>query len=243
MATAGLSGPVRAPGVRTRVVSPTSRSALTPRHSFVAGRSRARSSRLSTLPAADTGISSTRCTLPQPLVGHHLRVDRRHQRRTVGVDRRRAAPRTPPAARRPPGPACRPRPRRTTPGSGDQQLLQLARVHVVALVEQHVLLAVDDRQVAVLVEHADVAGAQPAVDERVGGRRPGGCGSRSSPAGRGRTPRPARRRAAASRSRRAGSTMRISVSNTGTPDRADLAHRGARGPGRSWRPSSTSVSP
>src|SRR3954463_7452883 len=50
----------------------------------------------------------------------------------------------------------------------EQQLLELARVDVVALVDEHVLLAVDDGEVAVLVDRADVAGAQPAVLEHLG---------------------------------------------------------------------------
>ena len=48
-------------------------------------------------------------------------------------------------------------------GQREQGLLDLARVHVEAAGDDHVLLAIDDRQVAVLVEEADVARQMPAV--------------------------------------------------------------------------------
>ena len=44
-----------------------------------------------------------------------------------------------------------------------QRLLHLARVHVVAAADDHLLLAVDEKQVAVVVDVADVAGGEPAV--------------------------------------------------------------------------------
>ena len=50
-------------------------------------------------------------------------------------------------------------------------VLDLGRVRVEAADDEHVLLAVGDAEVAALVEHADVAGVQPAVGvDRLGGR-------------------------------------------------------------------------
>jgi hypothetical protein len=49
-------------------------------------------------------------------------------------------------------------------------VLDLVRVHVEAAHQDHVLLAVDDLEVAALVDHADVAGAE----EAVGGHHLGG---------------------------------------------------------------------
>ena len=54
----------------------------------------------------------------------------------------------------------------------DDDLLDLDRVDVLAAGDDHVLLAVDERDVAVLVDLAEVAGVEPAAAERVG-RRPG----------------------------------------------------------------------
>ena len=52
-----------------------------------------------------------------------------------------------------------------------EDLLDLARVDVVAAADDELLLAVDDEEVAVLVDAADVAGAEPAVGvDRLGGR-------------------------------------------------------------------------
>ena len=51
-----------------------------------------------------------------------------------------------------------------------EDLLDLARVDVVAAADDHVLLAVDDEEVAVLVDGRHVAGVQPAVADRLGGR-------------------------------------------------------------------------
>ena len=57
-------------------------------------------------------------------------------------------------------------------GHAQQQLLDLERADVLAAADDDVLLAVDDREVAVVVEHADVAGREPAVGvERLGGDR------------------------------------------------------------------------
>src|SRR5215216_349210 len=44
-----------------------------------------------------------------------------------------------------------------------EDLFDLARVHVVAAADDHLLLAVDDEEVAVLVDLAHVAGAEPAI--------------------------------------------------------------------------------
>jgi hypothetical protein len=44
-----------------------------------------------------------------------------------------------------------------------EDLLDLARVDVVAAADDHLLLAVDDEEVAVVVDLAHVAGAEPAV--------------------------------------------------------------------------------
>jgi hypothetical protein len=46
-----------------------------------------------------------------------------------------------------------------------EHLLDLAGVHVVAVADDHVLRAVDDGEVAVVVLGAEVAGAEPAVDD------------------------------------------------------------------------------
>ena len=47
-----------------------------------------------------------------------------------------------------------------------QRLLDLPRIDIEAADDRHVLLAVEDEQVAVLVDRADVPGVQPAVPER-----------------------------------------------------------------------------
>ncbi len=46
-----------------------------------------------------------------------------------------------------------------------QRLLDHARIDIVAAAQDHVLDPVDDEQIAVLVQIADIAGAQRAVDE------------------------------------------------------------------------------
>src|SRR5581483_9471907 len=51
-------------------------------------------------------------------------------------------------------------------GVRGERLLDLARVHLEAGDDDHLLLAVDDRVVAVLVDGRDVAGVQPAVADR-----------------------------------------------------------------------------
>src|SRR5690606_12719291 len=55
-------------------------------------------------------------------------------------------------------------------GVDHQRLLDGARIDVEAGGDDEVLYAVDEKDVAVLVDVADVAGAQPAVHEGVGGR-------------------------------------------------------------------------
>ena len=55
-------------------------------------------------------------------------------------------------------------------GVGVDDLLDLARVHVHAAAQDHVLLAVDDREVALVVHGREVAGAEPAVGDGLGGR-------------------------------------------------------------------------
>ena len=57
-------------------------------------------------------------------------------------------------------------------GHAHQQLLDLRRAHVLAAADDDVLLAIGDREVAVGVEHADVAGHEPTVGrERLRGQR------------------------------------------------------------------------
>ena len=51
-----------------------------------------------------------------------------------------------------------------------ERVLDLARVDAVAAAQDHVLDAVDEVQIAVGVEVADVAGAEPAVGERLARR-------------------------------------------------------------------------
>ena len=79
----------------------------------------------------------------------------------------------------------------------EQHLLDLGRVHVEPGHQDHVLHAVDDVEVAVLVHHRDVAGVQPAVADHLGRRLGPVPVARASPAGRGcrapRAPRPAAR--------------------------------------------------
>jgi hypothetical protein len=52
--------------------------------------------------------------------------------------------------------------------SGGDALLDLVGIHVEAAHQDHVLLAVHDPEVAVLVHLGDVAGVQPAVRQRLG---------------------------------------------------------------------------
>ena len=47
---------------------------------------------------------------------------------------------------------------------GDENLFEFARVHVVPLVDQHVLGAVCDVDVSVVVTECDVTGVEPPVD-------------------------------------------------------------------------------
>ena len=54
-----------------------------------------------------------------------------------------------------------------TPGDGVDDVLDLLAVHVLAAGDDHVLLAVDDRRVALLVGAAEVAGVEPAAGERL----------------------------------------------------------------------------
>jgi hypothetical protein len=51
-----------------------------------------------------------------------------------------------------------------------EHLLDLARVDVEAAAQDHLLLAVDDEEVAVLVDPRHVARVEPAVLDRLGGR-------------------------------------------------------------------------
>ena len=50
-----------------------------------------------------------------------------------------------------------------------ERLLDLPRVDVVAAADDHVLHAVDDEEVAVLVAVAEVAGVEPAAPHGLGG--------------------------------------------------------------------------
>ena len=54
-----------------------------------------------------------------------------------------------------------------------EDVLDLARIHVVSATDDHVLLAIDDEEVTVLVDPGQVAGAEPAVivDRVCGGLR------------------------------------------------------------------------
>src|ERR1700757_1653428 len=51
-----------------------------------------------------------------------------------------------------------------------KDFLDLARIHVVPAPDDHVLLAVDDEEVAVRIDPRDVAGVKPAVADRLPGR-------------------------------------------------------------------------
>ncbi len=80
----------------------------------------------------------------------------RHEHRAdLLAHHRRPAPRRPPPRRR--RGAC-------------ERVFDLDRVHVLTAAVDHVLLAVDDVQQAIGVDPRDVAGVQPAVHERLGGR-------------------------------------------------------------------------
>ena len=57
-----------------------------------------------------------------------------------------------------------------TCGVRAERVLHLDRRDVLAPADDHVLLAVGDGEVALVVEAAAVAGVEPAVDDRVGGR-------------------------------------------------------------------------
>ena len=87
--------------------------------------------------------------------------------------------------------ACRPRPPRHRRMRGEH-LFDLARPHLEAARLDQVLLAIDDEDVAVLVEVAEIAGVQPAcapsvdaVAQRRRPSRPGCSSSRPSAAARG----------------------------------------------------------
>ena len=63
-------------------------------------------------------------------------------------------------------------------GVGQQGLLDLGRVDVEPAGDDHVLEPVDDVQVAVVVQVADVAGVMPAVPGGLGGRGRDSCSTR-----------------------------------------------------------------
>ena len=125
----------------------------------------ARSAGLSILPTAFFGSSSS----TSMATGRLYFASRSAQSAWSSSTSRRR----PGAARRRPR-----RPRRDVVGPADdgglehavvavERGLDLLRVDVLAAADDHVLDAVDDPQVAVLVEDADVAGVQPAVDDRL----------------------------------------------------------------------------
>ena len=74
----------------------------------------------------------------------------------------------------------------STAGMLVERVLDLGAVHVLAAADDHVLGAVDEEQVAVVVQVAEVAGPVPAVDEGLG-RGLAGCSS-SRPSRSGRAP-------------------------------------------------------
>ena len=95
-----------------------------------------------------------------------------------------------------------------TPVERAQRLLDLGRVDVEAAGDVHVLEPVGDRQVAVLVERADVAGVQPAVGvDRLARWPPGRRGSRASRS----------RRGAAARRLPSSASMRVSMPGIARP--------------------------
>ena len=169
---------------------------------------RSRSSRFKILPIALRGSSSTscrkaiRCVLPSRSLAQ--------ARNGLGVERRAFA-------------RDDPRGRRLAPAlgrhAGDRRLgdvgvlaqhrLEVARIEVEAAADDHVLAAVDQRQKAVVVEAADVAGADEALAGWRRTTRPrrssrAGRDSRSSSRPSGRRPRRSRRAAARGRPRRSG---------------------------------------
>ena len=113
---------------------------------------------------------------------------------------------------------------------GEQGVLHLGRVDVLAAGHDHVLDPVVQEQVAVLAQPPGVAGAEPPVlvETRPPSRR--ACSSsRACSGATGTGPRPRRRGAASSPV--AESTMRSSTWEKGRP--ADRS-RSARGPSGSW---------
>ena len=150
-----------------------------------AARSRLRSS----LPTEVSGIASTMWTSRGYLFaasrswvkaisssgGHRGAVGERHERDHLLAERGRPAGRPPPAI--------------ATAGCSQQHVLDVARVDVVAAPDDQVLHPVDDGEVSVGVEAADVAGVEPAVRRRLAA--PVATSSRSGRAPRSRRPAPA----------------------------------------------------
>ena len=125
-------------------------------------------------------------------------------------------------------------------GVAVEDVLDLGAVHVLAARDDHVLRAVDEVDVGLVVHVAEVAGAVPAVDERVGGLLGLVPVPRPSRSGRGRRPRPprrpgrSRRRRARSRRRRrppAGRTSAPAARRAALLD-AEQRRRDRRGLGR-----------
>ena len=102
--------------------------------------------------AAGERAASCRCAV-EPL---QQRLGRR------GIAAWRAAPRRPPASRPIARKARRPR-RRRPRRMAAQHRFEIARIDVEAAADDHVLLAIEERQKAVGVEAADVAGADEAL--------------------------------------------------------------------------------
>ena len=119
-------------------------------------------------------------------------------------------------------------------GRAGERVLDLDAVHVLAAAVDHVLLAVDDLDEAVVVDPRQVAGVQPAVDERLRGLL--GlvpvAGARRSARGSAARPTPSS----------SGSSTSRSTTGVGEADRLRPRLGAARAAG-TWRSTSISVRP
>ena len=128
-------------------------------------------SRFDIFPVGPFGSSFTMIDAARILVRRQALARERLHRLGVEADavpRRRARRARPPPRRAPRRGRRRPPPR--APRAREQHLLDLARVDVVAGADDEVLLSVDEEEIAIVVDVADVARRKPsvAIDDRVG---------------------------------------------------------------------------
>ena len=159
------NGPATNRLTSTTRAHPPAATRLDPLARDASSRSRCRSTNFCTLPLGVRGNSSTDAHLLGPLLAREARGfevrPHRGERRSSSC----------PACMRKNAARVLAEPRvgrRDHRDLGDarhahEQLLDLLRAHVLAAADDDVLLAIGDREVAVGVEHADVAGHEPAV--------------------------------------------------------------------------------